>query len=434
MNTEGKLKLCERSAINAWAEGRTSVDVPPWLVYIGVTNICNNRCEVCARDTAMRKDQGVMGRDTFTRIVDELPEEIKKVYLMKQGEPFVNQDLEYFVEYLHKKIPRTNIALHTNGILATEERLEKILPLVDSIGFSISSISRETYRQVHNTDKFETVLDNLDVASSIRMELTKEERPHIFIDYVHQQANKSEEEEEVVEFFRTRFPGLSSVDFHPVYNFQGEIDEGELQIYEKLPYEKFPRCVFPWSSITFCHDGKVSYCFVEPRENKFLGDITKQSFQEIWNGEEYKNFRKAMATKDFSTLKEEGYHCHKCSWLWNTRSQSPRNLNGGFTANDKTNSKKFEDLLELDDKEIFEVGTEYYLSGDIHQAKGCFDFLTTQKSNGEILKGAETMGKKCQKVFDRYSDLPIWQKKLQEEERIEEQQKNKYYPINETGD
>ena len=204
--------------------------------------------------------------------------------------------------------------------------MRKILPLIDSLAFSISAMDPETYKAAHNTDSFETVISNLESAGKLRMEMEKVKRPYVFVDYVYQEANRHEREEDVVSYFRASCPGISSVDFHWAFNFQGEIEEANMDIYSKMETSLFPRCVFPWGSMTFCHDGKVSYCFVEPHENRFLGDITQQGLMEIWNGKEYQAFRKLMSESLFGELEEDGFCCRKCTWLWSMNSQSPRNL------------------------------------------------------------------------------------------------------------
>ena len=108
------VKECEKSAVKAWAEGNTKLSKGPWLVYISTTNLCNNRCRVCAREKAMRKERSIMKIDTFRKIVDELPQSVRKIYLMKQGEPFINRNHEEFISYLREKRPDANISFHTN--------------------------------------------------------------------------------------------------------------------------------------------------------------------------------------------------------------------------------------------------------------------------------------------------------------------------------
>src|SRR3989339_604698 len=210
MNYSKRIKECENSAINAWAEGRAVTKAGPWLVYIGTTNVCNNRCVVCAHHTSMRQERGFMGFETFKRIADQLPASVKKVYLMKQGEPFANKQLETFSEYLNKKRPDIHICIHTNGILMKKERLAKLLPHIHSLGVSISAISASVYEKVHGTRSFDKVVENLKGVSDLLQSLEKGKRPHVFVDYVRQSGNDVEKEAEVVAFHRERFPGIAS--------------------------------------------------------------------------------------------------------------------------------------------------------------------------------------------------------------------------------
>jgi len=378
-----------------------------------------------------------MDRDLFTRIVEQLPDSVKKVYLMKQGEPLLNRNIHFFVDYLREKRPDVHISFHTNGIIATRKRLKNILPKMTSLGISISAITAETYRKVHGVNKFDVVIRNLKGLSDLLLDIPENSRPHVFIDYVKQLGNALEEEGRVVEFFQGNFPGISSVDFHWVYNFQGEIEEGNMEIYEKLPYEKFPCCVFPWSSITFLHDGRVSYCFVEPRENRFLGDITIQTFEQIWNGKEYRLFRNGMAEKRFGGMANDGFYCHKCSWLWSMQSQSPRNLSCGYFLEPRgiSHDTSFGKLLDLPIEETFEIGANLYLRGEIHQAMGCFAMiLSTTGCNERVLEASEEMKRKCDQVLNKYKHVPLWREMTEKEGLSAEQKQCRYYPIRSEDD
>lgn len=424
------ISKCEKSTLNSWCNGEVNASNNPWLVYIATTNICNNRCVVCPQERTMRKDKGVMDLDVFNKIVDELPDDVKKVYLMKQGEPFINKNLEEFVIILRKKRPDLFISVHTNGILATKERVEKILPYIDSIGISISATSDELYQKVHKTNSFDKVLNNLQGMSDLLLNNNYQNKPHVFIDYVFQEGNKEEKEEEVVTFFKSKFPGLSSIDFHWVFNFQGEIEEGNMEIYKKLDQKYFPCCVFPYSAITFCYDGNVSYCFVEPRENRFLGNIMNESFEEIWNGKEYQKFRERVKNKQYDELLDDGFYCKNCSWLWSMKSQSPRNLSSGYSLADIYNISEltFGDLLDMDKEEVFKIGTDYYLSGEIEKAIGCFNFLKNS-DNDIYVTEIDEMILLCNNVLEKYKHRYLYREMMKDEGINLDNKKCKYYKI-----
>jgi len=415
MDVESLLATARSSIVTQWAQGEDLVP-PPWLCYISTTNICNSRCHVCAREKSMRAQRGSISRPLFERIVEQLPPSVSKVYLQKQGEPFIHRDLEFHVQHIKEKRPDIHIAFHTNGIIATPERVGKILPHLGSMGVSISAITPETYHRVHGVDKFRLVTANLRAISESLLAMDPASRPHVFIDFIVQQRNQ-DEVPLAREFFATNFPGLASVDFHWVYNFQGDIEEGALRVYDTLPHDRFPCCVFPWSTITFLHDGKVDYCFVEPREDRFLGDITTQDFDAIWNGEEFRTFRRAMADKRFADLAADSMRCNKCSWLWSMRSQSPRNLGGGYTSDLKNQKQVFNfgQIMEQSSEGMLEQGQKFYLRGEIHMALGVLHTLLTLQIGIPLRVAAEELVGLCQSVMGKYRDYPEWQRLIAEE-------------------
>lgn len=425
------IEKIEESTINKWACGKTEGINYPFLIYISPTNLCNSRCVVCPRDKVMRKDQGIMDFSLFKKIVNQLPEEVKKVYLMKQGEPFVHPYFEDFIIYLREKRPDINISFHTNAIVAKKERVRKILSLVDSIGISVSAITSEVYKKAHGVDKFEAVMHNVKDISDLLIENKDKKIPHVFIDYVEQNANSSEKKEDVIDYYRKKFPGLSSVDFHWVFNFQGETEEGNIDIYDRIPQEKFPQCVFPWSSMTICHDGKVTYCFVEPRENKFLGDFNTQSFDEIWNGDAYKNFRQMMVDKKFEKLLDEGMHCKKCTWLWSMKSQSPKNMAGGYALefNHEKKSYDFGDLLDMSIDKKYEYLKDAFLGGEIDRALGVLALIESIVVDEDGIAKMQYLKAKCQSVLANYKWLNLWQDEMTKEGIDLDARKCTYYKI-----
>ncbi len=410
-----------------WAEGVTELNSEPWLVYISLTNHCNNKCRVCAQPLVMREDKGLMSFELFKKVVGELPQSVKKVYLFKQGEPFINKQLEKCVEYLRQEKPDIYISLHTNGQLARKERVSKIIHLVDSMGISISATNRETYKNVHGVDGFDAVMKNLHDISELNLELPPDKRPHVFIDYIYQEKNSEENENEVVNYFKSRLPGLSSIDFHWVFNFQGEIEEGNIDVPKKLPEKKFPCCVFPWSALTVCYDGQVSYCFVEPRENNFMGDLRTQTFQEIWNCTKYIQFRNMMTDKRFNELMDNEFHCKECSWLWSMKSQSPKNLNGGYSLVRKEYviNKDFGDILEMPLTEVEELADIEFNRGEVSKALGLYHYLSGVSENGSIKEKIMT----CQKILEKYKNIGQWKDAMVAEGIQVENRECRYYKI-----
>ena len=417
MTVDNLLRNVEHSALTHWAEECVDLQNGPWLCYISLTNHCNSRCVMCAHAEAMRRERGLMTPETFRRIVDQLPRSVQKVYLMKQGEPFLNPHLEECVQYLRSERPDVFIVFHTNGISAKRSRVEKLLPYISSVGVSISAITPEIYRNVHGTDRFNEVMRNLKGISECVQNMTSGNKPHIFIDYVAQKANESECRDDVISYFRRNYPGIASVDFHWMDGFHGYVEEGRMRTSQSMDHSRFPCCVFPWSAVTFCHDGNVSYCFVEPRENCFMGNILNHDFWRIWNGDQYKKFRKRMVQKNFGKLSMDGIGCEKCSWIWSMHSQSPRNLQCGHSGKAAINQSgdTLGRILDCTPEDILGMGIDGYLKGEIHLAVGYFHVLTGMEGSPAVVAAAERMLVYCDKVIAKYKDMPLWREALSEE-------------------
>jgi radical SAM protein with 4Fe4S-binding SPASM domain len=53
-------------------------------------------------------------------------------------------------------------------------------------------------------------------------------------------------------------------------------------------------CWKMWHSCVVTWDGKVVPCCFDKDAHFVLGDLAKNSFSEIWNGEQYRQFRKSL--------------------------------------------------------------------------------------------------------------------------------------------
>ena len=54
------------------------------------------------------------------------------------------------------------------------------------------------------------------------------------------------------------------------------------------------RCVLPFRQLIIRPDGKVSLCCNDPYGKMTMGDLSKQSIMEIWNGETYRKIREQI--------------------------------------------------------------------------------------------------------------------------------------------
>jgi radical SAM protein with 4Fe4S-binding SPASM domain len=356
----------------------------------------------------MRNEVGMIDFGLFQRIVGQLPGGVRRVYLIKQGEPLLHPQLPEIMRYLKKERPDIEVALHTNAARLTPELSKHILQYVDFLAVSIFSIDNKTYRKVHGGGDLRKVVKN--VKDFLNLRERGGQAIKVFVDYVRQKDNVAESDEAVFTFFEGEFPGIS-VGIHWCANFLGFGEQGNLQIYDRLAYEKFPTCIFPWVSFTICWDGMVDYCFVDPEEKYFLGNLKENSLGEIWNSQAYKEFRQLMATKEFGALEKKGMHCRKCSWLWGLKNQGIENLVRGTEKNVNTIN---EDPL-VTDQEYLMRGFQNYLRGFIAAARQDF-YMAKLISNNDAMKNkADEWVGKIEKIYNSRANTKVWEDLLNEE-------------------
>src|SRR6476659_2431370 len=102
------------------ATGRDRSPILPEIVQIESTNICNAKCVFCPRDD-MHRDQGVMSRELFRKLVDECAAlGITHVRMHNSGEAFLDRHLNKKVRYAKEKGIK-EVCMIINGSLITEK-------------------------------------------------------------------------------------------------------------------------------------------------------------------------------------------------------------------------------------------------------------------------------------------------------------------------
>lgn len=288
----------------------------PKSVKIEVSPRCNYRCGFCALRTRENQPRDDMDFELFKRITSEMHaagvEEIGVFYL---GESFMAPKLLIDCIQWCKDIGVPYVFLTTNGSLSDPHHVKRAFEAgLDSLKFSCNAVDAAQFEEVMGVSPkyFGRALQNIKeareirdagqyacglYASSIRYDGEQQERMEAFlaehvVPYVDQHywlplysmgnlATKREAE----------------LGYRPTAGNQGRI--GALR--EPLP------C---WSAFTEGHvraDGSLSLCCFDADGRFVVGDLTKQSFMDAWNSEEFQRVRTAHLKKDV-----RGTVCEAC--------------------------------------------------------------------------------------------------------------------------
>jgi len=329
-------------------EKRPEVRSMPLHIQIEMTNTCNLRCIMCTSVWS----ENAHGEHHYLDggILQKLSRYYGYAVLVEpqgNGEPMLHKD---FMSNL-KRIKQNSafVIFTTNGTLLNPERVEKIVGLgTDVIVFSIDGATKETYEAIRKGADFEKVLDNIRLLNLVKKRAghsDPHDKPEWMINFVVMQQNYHEMPK-IMDFLHeyggtyANFLGLSvhsedmkkwfkkyepedrpiidkvnalarrygiGVFYHPL--FYHSADEESVKTTPTSGW----LCYRPWKSVFVAWDGSVIPCCFWNKNISNWGDLTCQSLESIWNGE---NAQKTRSTLREGRYPEECKYCrdHKNFW------------------------------------------------------------------------------------------------------------------------
>jgi len=244
-------------------------------VNLEITNACNLACTMCPVNTTMRRPKRMMPFELYRRLLDENPD-LDFVLPFQWGEPMLHKDFFRMIAYARSKGIR--VMATTNGTLLGDDAdlerlagcgLERITFSSDGVGETHTRIRGYPFERLRrDVERFRRVRDRtgsptrIDV-SMVLMDPTTGDR----------------------EALHDAWRGIAD----------------RIQMIPLLTEGRRERpCREPWrGSIVVLADGTVTACCADPEGQLALGDATKQSLGEIWNGPRMAQLRRRHAARDF---------------------------------------------------------------------------------------------------------------------------------------
>ena len=133
----------------------------PLELQLAVASACNFRCTYCpcSNSDLLKKNKvkkGIMNFELYKKIIDDLdefPQKIKTLRLVKEGEPLLNKRFADMVRYAKKKQPLVKVDTTTNATMLTPEFSDDIIDSgLDKIFISLQGINTETYKRLSGVD------------------------------------------------------------------------------------------------------------------------------------------------------------------------------------------------------------------------------------------------------------------------------------------
>ena len=334
-------------------------------VVVETTRRCNLRCIHCK--VSPENNEGNyeaidMSLDVFEKVLPFLRKYKPWVQLSGHGETLLHRHLMQMIE--RTVLAGCPVKIQTSGTLLRPSRIDKMIRLgVASITFSLDAATKELFEKIRRRASFEKVTGNIMAVGEARERL---KRPvHIGIEFVAMRMNIHElpdlvrlaarlgaADVQVADLLEYNLTRGQSVTAEPSVLSWIQAAEREAQIkgiglrlpsnllsdsettIEGPPVDPDPNpenslpqtsrrdpyarslaptgmrkaCTEPWDSLVVRANGEVLPCcqIHEP-----YGDLSKQSFEEIWSNEKYQRLRSALlSTRPF----EKCVNCSYYGW------------------------------------------------------------------------------------------------------------------------
>jgi hypothetical protein len=310
---EGNLKLDEldevqgRLAADAWLIPETlDLSTRYRLRYVSLEThtVCTQACSFCPVSIAPRKPD-YMPTELFDRLVEEISryrDTIEAVTLNNYNEPTADRRFADQVQTLiEHQLP---VAVLSNGSTFTADKVDALVAMgpITYMSVNISGLDRERYAQERQRDHLPKVLEHLDYMKDKPVAETMD------LIVLGQDDDQHRADTEAL---RQRFGGS----LFNVRNFEIMDRAGYLPIGLKpdKPFEKLAGCnntgSRPIEHIHINPQGECILCCEDYDEFHKVGDLTKQTIDEVLSGEEMARLRRMVygveeAPKDFI--------CRKC--------------------------------------------------------------------------------------------------------------------------
>lgn len=261
------IKFVNRTVRNRYTNFNSGVSIFR-DVNITTKTGCNYSCPFCpVNKEGIEVPEGKMKKSLYQRIIDELAE-LKfsgSIALHINNEPLLDERLPEMVSIARNKCPEATIYISTNGAKADKKTIQNLMEA------GISYI----------------IINDYTSSNSIIKKINGMALPNHYMKRLNF-CERSLEEDQTT--------GLC--------NRAGNVSWFYIP---QTPLDLF--CNIPFKQIYIGHDGRVSLCCMDIKFEEVMGDVSKDSLQNIWRNRKYGLIRQKLLNYDRKDI-----ICEKCDY------------------------------------------------------------------------------------------------------------------------
>jgi radical SAM protein with 4Fe4S-binding SPASM domain len=281
----------------------------PTRLVIEPSSICNLKCAICPHGRGdLKRAKVIMPFDMYRTVTDEAARYLFGITFAGMGEPLLNPDLARMIAHAHGRGIYTQV--FTNLLPLNRPAAEGLVRAgLDRIIISLDSATPETYSKMKSLDGFDRLTANWALLRSCRADL-KKSLPRISVSFVATKYNKDEipEAEKIARRIGCEEFFVKSVNLCNAGQGPASFSSSDLPVaghnrydFNKAGRNARPLCPWVWNSSMIYANGDVGPCCFDTAAENVLGNITRHTLGEIWNGRAFQDFR-AAAIRDLNSI------------------------------------------------------------------------------------------------------------------------------------
>lgn len=283
-----------RTVINSYRRGESRSTIMPSIFVIEPTNRCNLNCAICPDKKNIK--QGFMSINDFQQIILNIKHTAKAIYLHLHGEPLLHDRITDMVRFC-KQNTDAKISLSTNAVLLNKNLAEEIANTgLDEIVFSLDAYKQKTFKELKKADLFNAANENIRYFLSVK----GDGKPRVIIKMVLTQLNKNE----VNRFTKEWSLYDCKVHVTKLSSWANQLEDYSCLSTDTPNYYLDSRtpCADLWFKMVVNYTGKVLLCCYDYEGKHIIGDLLKESVQNIWNNDYLQNIRQGHLNSNFGDI------------------------------------------------------------------------------------------------------------------------------------
>lgn len=275
----------------------------PSSVCIEASTRCNLKCPHCPTGQGQKTlSKGFLKFEDFKSFVDKYDCFIERIQLSNYGEIFLNGDIFEIIKYAEDKGIKTSADSNLNYF--NEAMAEDLIKAgMTTLTVSIDGMTNESYSQYRINGNFDKVITNIENINKFKKKYNSK-KPELIWQFIIFDHNKHEihKAEEMAKKLNMLF--CVKQDWGPYFPQNADA-------YKKSCETNVDFCYSLWHSPVINYNGNMLGCCTLFDERYHLGNVFKEGFANVYNGNRMRTARKMVLGKTKKI--DNSIYCSQCA-------------------------------------------------------------------------------------------------------------------------